>query len=161
MANNENLQTNPFFAALLDHIPDLEANCVKNNWILCIPQAVSLPESHRLSLRLLKTHILIPASSINEFKTLNGVTVKRISEKELEIQNDDNPENQKRGRLLGFSGCSTFGSLTDNPFFNVTPFSAKAASISELFIFARMPCCLANCCNSDLDSISLLRTITI
>jgi len=95
----ENLQTNPFFAALLDHIPHLEKSCVKESWTLCIPQVVALPESHRLSLRLLKNHILVPKQgTVNEFVTLSGTTVRRVNEKELEVDEKDGKKRSKRDR---------------------------------------------------------------
>ena len=85
---NENLQSNPFFSALTDHIPNLERSCVEKGWIICVPQTASLPESHRISLRLLKMHVLIPSSDPTVFNTLNStVTVKRTNDKELEVQN--------------------------------------------------------------------------
>ena len=84
---NENLQTNPFFAALLDHIPNLEKSCRDNHWIVCVPQIVSIPESHRVGLRLLKMHVLVPTNIPGEFQTLcPGVRVLRVNDgKELEI----------------------------------------------------------------------------
>lgn len=92
--NNELLQTNPFFQAMLDHIPKLERSCVEKEWILCIPQLVSLPESHKLSLNLLKSHVLLPNNSNvaegnqakHEFTTLSGLTITRLNEKELFVQ---------------------------------------------------------------------------
>ena len=87
---NDNVQANPFFAALLDHIPNLEKSCVSKNWILCIPQPAALPESHRLSLRLLKMHVLVPTMTPNEFNTLTpGIRICRINEKELKVHDGE------------------------------------------------------------------------
>lgn len=82
--NSELLQTNPFFSALLDHIPKLASNCVKKEWVLAVPQLVSLPEPHKLGLELLKSHVLVPTSP-NEFTTLSGLHVTRLNEKELKV----------------------------------------------------------------------------
>jgi hypothetical protein len=81
----ENLQSNSFYLALLDHIPELERSSVKNGYIVCIPQTAALPESHRMSLRLLRMHVLVPTSNGSEYRTLNSsITVKRVNEKDLE-----------------------------------------------------------------------------
>ena len=89
---NENIQVNTFYLALLDHITNLENSCVKNGWLLCVPQAAALPESHRISLRLLKMHVLIPTNVSGEYKTLNtSITIKRLGDKELEAYRDSIP----------------------------------------------------------------------
>lgn len=86
----ENLQSNSFFAALLDHIPHLESNCVEQGWVVCVPQAVSLPESHRMGLHLLKSHVLKPcAERPNEFTSLTGCRVARVGENELNLYQGD------------------------------------------------------------------------
>lgn len=93
---NENIQLNAFYLALLDHIPKLESSCVKNNWLLCVPQAAALPESHRISLRLLKMHVLIPTNHPGEYETLNPIiSIKRIGDKDLESYRDLSPLSSK------------------------------------------------------------------
>lgn len=83
---NENLQTNAFFLALLDHIPDLEKCCVESGWTLCVPHSSAMPESHRMSLRLLKMHVLKPTAQPGVFETLNpSVMVKKLNDKEMEV----------------------------------------------------------------------------
>ena len=84
---NENLQSNAFFLALLDHIPDLEQSCVAKRWIVCVPQTPALPESHRMSLRLLRMHVLIPVNDTGSYTTLNpSVMVQRVGEKDLDVK---------------------------------------------------------------------------
>jgi hypothetical protein len=57
-----------------------------------------------MSLRLLKMHVLKPTNQPGAYETLNpSVTVRKVTDKELEVQNGSTSTNSKHVRRMGIN----------------------------------------------------------
>ena len=74
--SDENLAENPFFIAMQKGFSGLKERAAEQEWVLCVPQRVSLETSAEFSAEVLKAHVLRPSPFFKgQFQTMTGIDV--------------------------------------------------------------------------------------